>query len=92
MILKDCLTALFEQNFSIFPPAGRIDCKADLTAVCCQINRGVDRRIFDAAHFFIGHEILFECLFFKGFQPGKIGLVIRKYPGHQLYVRAVLIR
>ena len=52
----------------------------------------MDRGILHRSYLFIRHEILPEHFFLKRLQPGEIRLIIRIYTGHQLNVRAVLIR
>ncbi len=56
-----------------------------------KMDGGLGGGIFYLSHRFIGHEILGKGFFLKGFQPGKIRLVIRVYPCHQFHIRAVLI-
>ena len=47
--------------------------------------------VLDISGGLVGHEILGEGLFLKGFQPSEVGLVVAEHTGHQLDVGAVVV-
>ena len=67
---------------------------ADVEAILFRLHteHRVDRSIFHLAHRFVGHEILMEHFLFVGLQPAEIRLVIAVHAGHELNVRAILVR
>ena len=71
--------------------AGGVDDKGSGGILLFKVQHDFGAGVFYVAGSLVRHEILGECLFLKGLEPCKVGLIVAEHAGHQLDIRSVFI-